>query len=473
MTGAGRAAPVARPPASAAADLLTALHSSPAMKVRALKRQAYVGAVLMSVSFLAFLLGAFVVRGKWWPYPTIWKSFMAARAFKHKLLPAEKYGDYFYQRARTEQTGVRHHDPAAAYGGLTLFTSAHAQKAHLVAMDGEIVHEWHLPFSRVWPSPDHLGSGAPDDEFVTLGKALLLPDGDLLAMYACPGETPWGCGLVRMDHRSTLVWKYPGRVHHDVELGSDGTIYTLAHAVVSEPIPGLPSGVTPPLLEDFVVVLSPEGRELKRLAVTDLFRDSVVASLLELPRSNLAGDLWHANGIEPLDEALAEKFPTFRAGQLLISLRAVDAIAVVDLEQEKAVWAALGGWRAQHDPDFLPNGNILLFDNLGHCGPEGRSRVVEIDPATLRIDWQYAGTTDVPLYSERRAAQQRLPNGNTLITESYAGRIVEVTADHQIVWEYLSPFRAPHDPLLVGIVGWAQRFDRDTLRFEFAGPLPD
>lgn len=34
----------------------------------------------------------------------------------------------------------------------------------------------------------------------------------------------------------------------------------------------------------------------------------------------------------------------------------------------------------------------------------------------------------------------RLPNGNTLIMESMYGRVIEVTRDHEIVWEYISPF---------------------------------
>ena len=34
---------------------------------------------------------------------------------------------------------------------------------------------------------------------------------------------------------------------------------------------------------------------------------------------------------------------------------------------------------------------------------------------------------------------QRLPNGNTLITEGAGGRIFEVTNDRQIVWEYMNP----------------------------------
>jgi hypothetical protein len=37
---------------------------------------------------------------------------------------------------------------------------------------------------------------------------------------------------------------------------------------------------------------------------------------------------------------------------------------------------------------------------------------------------------------------ERLPNGNTLICEGAKGRVFEVTATHEIVWEYVNPFFA-------------------------------
>ena len=33
-----------------------------------------------------------------------------------------------------------------------------------------------------------------------------------------------------------------------------------------------------------------------------------------------------------------------------------------------------------------------------------------------------------------------MPNGNTLVTEGNYGRIFEVTAENQIVWEFVNPF---------------------------------
>lgn len=43
-------------------------------------------------------------------------------------------------------------------------------------------------------------------------------------------------------------------------------------------------------------------------------------------------------------------------------------------------------------------------------------------------------------YSSYISATQRLPNGNMLITEGSDGRLIEVTPDHKIVWEYINPY---------------------------------
>jgi hypothetical protein len=78
--------------------------------------------------------------------------------------------------------------------------------------------------------------------------------------------------------------------------------------------------------------------------------------------------------------------------------------------------------------------------------------VLEFDPTTLKIIWQYAPaeagfvhpTDSNRFYSPFISSAQRLPNGNTLIAEGSGGRIIEVTADHRLVWEYISPYWGKH-----------------------------
>jgi hypothetical protein len=62
-----------------------------------------------------------------------------------------------------------------------------------------------------------------------------------------------------------------------------------------------------------------------------------------------------------------------------------------------------------------------------------------------------------------RSAQERLPNGNTLVTESDGGRLFELTPGGEIVWEYINPERGGADGELIPIVSWGQRIDPATL----------
>ena len=103
-----------------------------------------------------------------------------------------------------------------------------------------------------------------------------------------------------------------------------------------------------------------------------------------------------------------------------------------------------------HDPHVLDNGNVLVFDNGRYhsADPNGKtnyfppdfSRVIEINPETKEIVWDYRSENPVDFYSTFISSDERLPNGNTLICEGAIGRFFEVTPSGEIVWEYLSPF---------------------------------
>ena len=109
----------------------------------------------------------------------------------------------------------------------------------------------------------------------------------------------------------------------------------------------------------------------------------------------------------------------------------------------------------QHDAHMIPEGlpgagNILLFDNQGPAGHpqvnlefQGGSRILEIDPVSMEVVWQYDGASSGAqywtFYSSFISSARRLPNGNTLICEGMHGRIFQVMPDGEIVWEYVNP----------------------------------
>jgi hypothetical protein len=85
---------------------------------------------------------------------------------------------------------------------------------------------------------------------------------------------------------------------------------------------------------------------------------------------------------------------------------------------------------------MLDNGNILIFDN---GVVRESSRVIELNPVTETVEWQYSGDTPGEFYTRTRGSAQRLPNGNTLICEGNRGRCFEVTREGEIVWQWINP----------------------------------
>jgi uncharacterized protein (UPF0248 family) len=121
----------------------------------------------------------------------------------------------------------------------------------------------------------------------------------------------------------------------------------------------------------------------------------------------------------------------------------------------------------QHDPRPLPNGNVLIFDNGTHRPdhPATFSRVIEVDPRTSEIVWEYVDQSLFEFFSPYISGAQRLANGNTLICEGVHGRIFEVTRAGEVVWEYVSPYFF-HEPGRPGLNNWvfrAFRYTRDEI----------
>ena len=330
-------------------------------------------------------------------------------------------------RAAPSTSGVTVHDRVLAYQGLNFFSSGHHSGAALTDMEGNVIHEWELRFIDAWP--DKVEDADTENAQYWRGVHLF-PNGDVLAIFE-------GLGMVRLDKDSNIIWKRFGGEHHDLHVQDDGRIYVLtrkAHVVRR-------INSQTPILEDFITVLDSRGNELRSLSLLEAFEKSRFSNVMKVHGMRRRGDLYHTNAIELLDGRHADKGPQFRKGNVLVSLRLLSLIAIVDMDLGEVVWVMSGMWLMQHDPTLLPTGNILLFDNKGH-GRAHKSKVIEFDPLTQETVWMYAGNDENPFYTQMCGATRRLPNGNTLITESDYGRAFEVTPGGKIVWEYINPERA-------------------------------
>jgi hypothetical protein len=128
-------------------------------------------------------------------------------------------------------------------------------------------------------------------------------------------------------------------------------------------------------------------------------------------------------------------------GNLMLSFRHLSTVVIVDRRSRGVIWQVGPPLlHNQHAPSLLPNGNILIFDNGTHRAPLPYSRVIEIDPATREVVWSYEDTPRIAFFSPIISNAQRLWNGNTLINEGASGRLFEVTAEGELVWEYINPY---------------------------------
>ncbi|MGE5413895.1 MAG: arylsulfotransferase family protein [Syntrophomonadaceae bacterium] len=319
--------------------------------------------------------------------------------------------------------GVVEAVPGEVAPGVNFYSTLGRGDAFVVDGSGRLLWRWSL---------GKLLSDFAVKPGIDFGYTHLFPNGDVIAYV---GER----GIYRLDRDSRLLWSHAAPAHHDAFVADDGEIYALVHATREVP------AIDPrhPLLLDVVVVLSPEGDRRRSISIFDAIQSSTYAFLLPrtaglaLPPGTDAVDVLHTNHVEVYDGSLESKSPLFRRGNLLLSMKNLNAIAILDGRTTQVLWLwGPTNLTLQHHPTILENGDVLLFDN-----GTARSQIVEVDPRTNAVTWRYAPEKD--FFSDTRGACQRLPNGNTLVTLSQTGYAVEVTADGRTVWKFANPAVTP------------------------------
>jgi len=337
------------------------------------------------------------------------------------------------------------HDEDKAWEGVTFVTGFLSDTIglKLVNMDGEVIHTWRTVFPEIFPDATHTAApvGFWNGE---INGARLYPNGDIVFnMYRK--------GFIRMDRCGRVVWKAPYRTHHAVYQDRNGFFWVPGEYPGKQTFTNQFDHTFTLNDPEYIFKFSPEGELLKDWNLVDIFYDSGHKGTLfsdiilyyEFARSqSKTGDfMTHQNDIEMLEGDLVEAFPMFEEGDLLISMRHINQIAVLDGESMTIKWSTGDAFLLPHDPDFMADGRISLFDNFGGGGRQdlGRaSRILAIDPASGATETLYEADPPQDFFTDTRGMHQHLPNGNILITESNRGRIFEVTSDGEIVWQYVN-----------------------------------
>ena len=334
---------------------------------------------------------------------------------------------------RILKTGLTHHAAEKATKGLTLLAPAYFSEVFLLDMSGNIAHRWSIK-----------------------GKngclAQLLENGNLLvceeSKQDCSMDHGRGGFICEYDWDSNLVWEHIDHPqHHDVRrLPNGNTLYIgweLMTGDLASRVKGGRPGTEHPdggIWSDYLREVTPLGESVWEWH----HWDEEIENYPLQPSMNRE-ELGHVNSCYP-----------FKNGDVLISMHRQSTISIVDRKTRRIRWEQkFQEFGTQHDVQVLENGNYLLFANGLGLGPIHSSRVIELDPQSYEVVWEYKSPRPLEFYSPLISGCQRLQSGNTLICEGMWGRIFEITRNGEIVWEYISPYDCSQPEY--GTINWIYR----------------
>ena len=398
-------------------------------------------------------------------------------------------------------TGTTIYNPEKCWNGYTLFQTSVYQfisvGAILTDMNGNVVNHWkgfHGKPNKMLPGGHIIGSSACRN--AKYGHHDMVD----LVQVDWDGNVVWKFDRYERVKDSYQKPRWMLRQHHDFQregnpvgyyvpgmdpLVDGGSTLILCHKTLREP-----KISDKPLLDDTIIEVSWDGKitwewicsqHFDEMGFSEEAKNTLSRNPGMMMTQGKYGDWMHINSISTLgpNKWYDGGDERFHPDNIIWDGRETNITAIIDRKTGKIVWQVgpdftatealrkMGQQVGQHHAHLIPRGlpgegNILVYDNGGQAGygapnpgaPTGNgnarrdfSRIIEYDPTTLEVAWQYPppgpgfmSTGGGYFYSSFMSSVQRLPNGNTLITEGSDGRIFEVTAEHEIVWEYLSPY---------------------------------
>lgn len=424
----------------------------------------HLAAVLLSVCFLGIIYGAVAVHLSWWPAGTVQSAKMAFKALS-EVAEEEFSRNWPVNMESAEPSGaeipytVAHRDDVPADlifvdGGqqqLRSYCPDYGCLGWVTNKQGEILHTWSIGPESIWKDLQTVEGINRASNIYSVG-ALPFPNGDLVVTYQGRNTFPYGVGIARFDKDSRLLWKKENLSHHWFSADDEGRLYTSVFRASDAPLMVGASNLqfncrAGKLYEDVIVVLDRDGNELDSIPIIAAFVDAGYAGLVYqgkhpdtgLPVDYEECDPTHLNDVRVMSAADAATSAIIESGDLLVSLRSNNLIALIDPRSKKVKWVSTGRSILQHSPRYLGNDKVLVFDNLGGDMQQGGSRLLEIDMLTNAARTIYPPDTGNPDFFTATAGVLSLNGDRTraLASLTRQGRTLEIDLRNgELIWEY-------------------------------------
>lgn len=411
-------------------------------------------AVFIVVVALSFSYGLYSATSNNW-------AFRTAKSLKSDIKIVLEESDrifnsnpkHFLQPAHHNGSGVTINDKDNDQDDLILLSGFFDDnnEIRLIRRNGDIVARWTVKFSEIFPDTSYLQEPPATDWNIDLHGTVALPDGSVVFNFEY-------AGLVKLNRCGDVVWKLDTRSHHSIDLAEDGGFWVPGRNFYDKGEVSHFQPFFPPFKEDTILKVSANGRLISEISVPKLLYDNDLKSLLTASgeffnlRRRWDNEIVHLNKVAVLKSDIADDFPQFKAGDLMLSLRMYNMILVVDPEIKTVKWWKIGPWERQHDPEFIAGGKIIVFNNNTYTTDFGSSsylsspdsprvsNIIEFDPLTDKHKILYGEKSGQELMTKYRGKHELMPHGGLLITESEAGRVLETDVDGQVIWEYINRY---------------------------------
>ncbi|MGD9811123.1 MAG: arylsulfotransferase family protein [Sphingobium sp.] len=300
--------------------------------------------------------------------------------------------------------------------------------AWIVDRKGKVLHSWPLKLEEMFAHSEGFYGPKNISHFYPIGLQLL-DDGSLIATFQGFHRYPYAAGLARIAWNGDIIWKHVDFSHHWPKVGPDGTIYAPTFVGTKMEYFGdtaIKTECETPVYNEGVRIYGPDGKIRKTILLAEALEKSGYTGLLYGLRDGC--DPVHLNSIDVVTPDLVGKVPDAAAGDLLVSLRESSSLALVGTTSGLVKHVFGGHTAAQHSAHFLPDGNVLVFDNLGGDRTLGGSRIVQLDLIHDKAQTVYPRKDDplLPFSSSNGGHISISPDGKRAITSSKdQGRAIE------------------------------------------------